>query len=338
MKTNIFVPETIKVGFQTRDDTYTKKLAYVIYYDQNGKLRKETSWNNWRDKHIKDLDFKNEPTSGFVLNKKVGGDRYNWNQRQTYIRVYDPRDFELEISVPNLLYILENTSSIKGKGLEGEFVYGWDGTELVLIPTSSPEYEEISKFNEIIHTRTHIKAKDLVLGYTYKTKSNEQWVYLGRFEHWSRNYSKNTYESNGLYHFFYEIKDTFCHFRSMKSIGDKIISVISDTCASNYAELFDKLECEDSYSPVDETKTEYIPYTFDEFKNSIRDYSRIYGMNKKEYTFYSVDSKRFNCYVDFNDYYSKKLFTTGTIEELFDIVKPAWKCVYLRNGKLFAKY
>mgnify|MGYP003293415702 CR=1 FL=1 len=41
MATNIFIPKKIKVGFQTREDTYTKKLAYVIYYDTQGKLRKD---------------------------------------------------------------------------------------------------------------------------------------------------------------------------------------------------------------------------------------------------------------------------------------------------------
>ena len=61
----------IKVGFQERSDTFTKKLAYVIYYDQKGKLRKEKSWNSWKDDKIQDLDFDNIPTSGFVLNKML---------------------------------------------------------------------------------------------------------------------------------------------------------------------------------------------------------------------------------------------------------------------------
>ena len=130
---NIFIPQKLKVGFNNRDDTYTKKLAYIIYYDNTGKLRKQISWENWRDKNIEPLEIDNTPISGFVLNKKVGGYQDYYNMRQTYIRVYDPRDFEFEITVPNLLYILENTSSIKGKGLEGDFVYGWDGTDLLLI-------------------------------------------------------------------------------------------------------------------------------------------------------------------------------------------------------------
>lgn len=153
MKSNIFIPRKIKVGFQKRHDTYTQKLAYVIYYDEKGKLRKEKSWNSWRDSDIEAADFTNEPIEGFVLNKKAGGYSTGWNHRQTYVRVYDPRGFEFEISIPNLLYILENTNSIKGKGLEGEFVYGWDGTELVLIPTSSPDYNEIMEYNNMINLK-----------------------------------------------------------------------------------------------------------------------------------------------------------------------------------------
>lgn len=112
----------IKVGFQNRENTYTKKLAYVIYEDHKGVLRKRASWESWRDEKIEPVDHDNEPTSGFVLNKKVGDYVSDWNHRQAYVRVYDPRGFEFEITIENLLYILENANSIKGKGLEGEFV------------------------------------------------------------------------------------------------------------------------------------------------------------------------------------------------------------------------
>ena len=78
MNSNLFIPNRIRVGFQTRNDTYTKKLAYVIYYDEKGKLRKEPSWNSWRDKKIDPEEFDNVPTEGFVLNKKVGGYAGDW--------------------------------------------------------------------------------------------------------------------------------------------------------------------------------------------------------------------------------------------------------------------
>ena len=176
MKSSIFIPKTINVGYQNRSGTYTGKLAYVIYYDEKGKLRKEASWNSWRDEKIPNEEFDNVPTTGFVLNKKVGDYSSGWDHRQAYCRVYDPRNFEFEITIENLLYILENVNSIKGKGLEGEFVYGWDGKDLVLMPVESPDYKQISEYNKIVHNNESIKAKDLIIGVTYLTKDNEEFI------------------------------------------------------------------------------------------------------------------------------------------------------------------
>lgn len=181
MKNNTFIPEKIKVGFQKRQGTYTGKLAYVIYFDSKGALRKQRSWESWRDSEIDSQEFTNEPTEGFVLNKGVGGVKgswSSWNVRNEYIRVYDPRDFEFEISVSNLLFILQETSAIKGKGLEGEFVYGWSGTELVLLPVHSKEYIDSKK-----HTARQsmkIETKDLKEGFSYVLKNGTNVLYLGR--------------------------------------------------------------------------------------------------------------------------------------------------------------
>lgn len=194
MKSNIFIPKKVNVGYQKRSGTYTGKLAYIIYYDEKGKLRKEASWSSWRDDKIPNNEFENIPTSGFVLNKKVGDYDSGWNHRQAYCRIYDPRNFEFEITIENLLYILENTNSIKGKGLEGDFVYGWDGKDLILIPTESPDYKEMETYNSLIHSNEKIKASDLIIGATYLTKSNEERIYMGKFDYYSSGYQ---WTSNG---------------------------------------------------------------------------------------------------------------------------------------------
>ena len=100
------IPETLKVGFNNRTDTYSGKLAYVTYINKKGDIAKETSWNGWIDKKIEVETYENKPIEGFVLNKRAGGYKSGWNFRQTKCRVYDPRGFEIEISVENLLYIL----------------------------------------------------------------------------------------------------------------------------------------------------------------------------------------------------------------------------------------
>lgn len=177
------IPDKIKVGFQERGDTYTGKLSYVTYINKKGKLAKEISWEGWRDKKITPLELDNVPTEGFVLNKKAGGYSTGWNHRQTYCRVYDPRDFEFEISIENLLYILQECTSSKGKGLEGKFVYAWSGKDLVLLPVDSLDYK-MSK--QLIDSTEKITMKSLKIGASYKGKVpnsediSNNLVYIGK--------------------------------------------------------------------------------------------------------------------------------------------------------------
>lgn len=180
MESKMNIPKTLRVGYQKREDTYTKKLAYVIYIDEKGKVRKEASWESWRDKKMGSDDIENVPTSGFVMNKKVGDYKSDWNHRMAHIRIYDPRGFEFEIGVENLLYILEECSSIKGKGLEGEFVYAWSGTDLVLLPTTAQEYVTSRKFTDMKSMK--VGKADMKAGCVYITKDMRNVLYLGHEE------------------------------------------------------------------------------------------------------------------------------------------------------------
>lgn len=334
MSESMFIPKKIRVGFQNRSDTYTNNLAYVIYYDEKGKIRKEQSWNSWRDHKIEPLDFDNTPTSGFVLNKKVGGYKSDWNFRNAYVRVYDPRNFEFEITVPNLLFILENSNSIKGKGLEGEFVYGWSGSELLLVPTSSPDYVALSRINDLRHSKDKVNVAELVLGATYRHKSNFTAIYMGRFDKFEHGgWNKNEIGTNlGKYYFFYdpEIKD----FKTYKSLGDAFIEVVESTCHSEYSKFFDKLEKSTIYSPIDESKTEYVEYTLAEFLKIFRkDYKNFYtamGTKYKEVYSYNYGHGDFQCRVGGGRDKSFK-----TLEDVFNEFKPCYRKQYLTNSKFF---
>lgn len=175
----LLIPPRIRVGFNKRDDTYTGRLGYVIYYDTKGKLCRETSWEWWREKDIEPVEFDNVPTEGFVINKNGGGrGGHSWNDRQAFVRVYDPRNFEFEIAVDNLVFILCQGGCTPGKGLEGKFVYGWRGGRLVLMPCHSEEYKSSVEFTELRDKSVHLK--NLVEGATYITKSQDLLVYLGR--------------------------------------------------------------------------------------------------------------------------------------------------------------
>ena len=384
MATNIFIPKKIKVGFQTRNDTYTKKLAYVIYYDQKNKLRKENSWNSWRDEKIEPEDYDNEPTTGFVLNKKVGGYQYHYDMRQTYVRVFDPRGFEFEITIPNLLYILENTSSIKGKGLEGEFVYGWDGKDLLLIPTSAPEYQEMQKMANNLYEGEAIKAKDLILGATYGTANGTAYVYMGKSDYWSyeRNYYyadndwnrrhghvgyaeplDDTWETNIACKHNYKYRNINKGKRfwfigpegsihSYSTISKKFYSVIDSNVTEKFAEYQELLDNDIYYSPLNYSSAKIIPWTFEEFKEfaynidahnwyrhrCIACYREDQWTDSYLYRKADQNSWYYTKTKEVGDGYWKRYETVevnGTLEELYEQLKPARTEIYLMNGKLY---
>jgi hypothetical protein len=359
LNTSIFIPKKINVGFQERKDTYTQKLAYIIYFDEKNVLRKEKSWEGWRDKKIDNIIHENIPTEGFVLNKKVGDYVSDWNHRQAYVRVYDPRNFEFEITIENLLYILENATSTKGKGLEGQFIYGWDGKDLILIPIESPDYKEIQSYNEIVFENKSIKAKELIIGATYKTKDNKDLIYMGKYDCYG--YSNSNY---GKRFWFYDRSSSYCKFETMKNIPkNRFIHVIDSNCCNDYAELFDELECYDCYSPVDNTKDDYEYYDSEYLKEvitkkftypwaSLNVYCDLNNSDKSRVEIRKdnekyVATKKEIIIEEYNYGYSwqkeirtrekeikTKIYEGSSIDELFEKLNPQYKNIYLKNGKL----
>lgn len=233
---NLFIPKKIKVGYQNRTGTYTGKLAYVVYIDNKGVLRKEKSWESWRDKKIQAEEFENTPQDGFCLNKDV--QRVNWSHFGTgrsYIRMYDPRGIEFEITPENLTNILTETDSLK-RGFQGQFVYAWKGAELILLPCVSEEYQQALKHTE--RQDQNIKAKDLKEGISYTTKTGEEVIYLGRFNYWKRcQYSSKPNTVSKQY--IFADGDNFIGKKDLKFLALQN----NEEVVSNYAELIDKWNC-----------------------------------------------------------------------------------------------
>lgn len=231
----LFIPNKITVGYQQRQGTYSGKLAYVIYTDNKGVLRKETSWKSWRDEKLGSNEYDNKPLEGFVLNKKAGGYSSGWDHRQTYCRIWDPRGFEFEITVDNLLFILQETSCTKGKGLEGEFVYGWSGKDIVLLPAHCEEYKQSQKFTTLQDGK--VSTKELVPGCVYRTKREEQLTYLGKFK-WFEEWS-NSFSVTEQYVFTRITTNNYNRFEKMSSLS-ALAEKITDEPVSNYADLLEE--------------------------------------------------------------------------------------------------
>ena len=174
----LYIPKKLKVGYVKRNDTYDGRLAYVVYYDNKGKIPKQRSFDNWVDKEIPTLEFDNTPFNGFVLNKSIP--RYAWDHfgnTTTKIRIYDSRGAEFEITAENLLGILTQVDCVK-RDLAGEMVYAWSGKELVLLPCNSDEYKQALAFTEA--RNQHLTSKQLVPGRVYINRDNNKVVYLGK--------------------------------------------------------------------------------------------------------------------------------------------------------------
>ena len=350
MAVNFFIPKQINVGYQERANTYTGKLAYIIYYDEKGKLRKETSWNSWRKQDLGNDIFDNDPTSGFVLNKKAGDYSTGWNHRQAYVRVHDPRGFEFEISIQNLLYILENATSTKGKGLEGDFIYGWDGTELVLIPCEAPDYKELVALNDLRHAGKKIGAKDMKLGATYLTKKNEEYIYLGRFTEYDWAGSPSAKPK----FWFCEKGEGKNYFYTLSAVANKFIETVSEDCVEDYASIMDELSRNYKYSPIDDSKMVFEPYTATELETVLKNHRWnqmplwISGQERSVTVYYrpTETSDRYTweilnplydsrAYRNSQPYYTK--YEASKIEDVIELLKPNKRYQYLANGNLYGK-
>lgn len=342
MQEKLIVPKKCKAGFNLRKDTYSGKLAYVIYHD--GKVwRKENSWESWREKEgteeelqkildnynknyheknpqyykkansfeeipqycrgkisngVEPIEFDNVPTEGFVLNKKVGGYASDWGSfRQAYARVYDPRGFEFEITLPNLLFILQETNSIKGKGLEGEFVYSWEGKDLVLLPVGCPDYKKCVEYTNMQSNK--VSAKTLIKGASYMTKKMEALIYMGRFDWYEYNYSRRNYNARTLNHskrhVFVNKDGKFSSYSSVSHLSN----VISETPIDNYAELMEKLLKEKEMSKVVSLQSEggEIIYPKTEgYGNGYASGALYKKLNENEYMQYSIYAENESTY------------------------------------------
>mgnify|MGYP003082001772 CR=1 FL=1 len=174
----LYLPKTLKVGYQYRDTKFEKKIGYVIYYDHTGKLRKETSWEHWRDKQIDSNEFENTPTEGFMIHSNI---KDRWSQRQEYLSIYDPRGFEFEITIDNFIYIIQHCNIIN-TGIVGKLVYVWKGADLILMPTAdNTTYSELSKLQQSLFAPKG-QVLDLISNKPYIIKvgsTREKWYYLG---------------------------------------------------------------------------------------------------------------------------------------------------------------
>lgn len=267
MNSKLFIPEKVKAGYQNRTDTFTKKLAYVIYYDEKGVLRKEKSWQGWRDDKIEPLDLENKPYSGFTLNKGVLRDGY-WGGGHNMVRIYDDRGIEFEITISNLMYILMGNDCNK-RVLSGEFVYAWNGTELVLLPTNTEEFKVSTTFTSLKTNKVSMKELQANVGCMFKTKDLEDLVYLGKIEYnekkWTRDKDTRRSEykkTRDAKHIFYNVANKRYFYETS---ANKLAYLVDPIKVHDFEDLLEGYFTSNNYTLVEEIVMEVKEDITDKF-------------------------------------------------------------------------
>jgi hypothetical protein len=146
----------------------------------------------------------------------------------------------------------------------------------------------------------------------------------------------------------------------MATISNKLVEVISEDCVKDYADIFDKMERRSDYSPIDDSKTVYEPYTFEEFKAKF-DKNRHWHYFWANFDTEDGRMERHNAGMNHGGkyyYYKRELVGrevgygwnkrtenvwrsvtkyVDTLEEVFNAVQPRKKLQYLANGKFYGE-
>lgn len=360
IKESIFLPQTLKCGFNlrfTENDSYQRhekdengkwkkvlpqhtnessyKVAFVSYYDEKGKFRHETSFNNWVSQDVPTEEHKNVPTKGFKIFKQAN--RHSWNRfcsyRNVSVEIQDPRGWVFEISHDNLAWIIDNCLINKGD-IEGEFVYGWNGKDRVLIPCASDTYKELARRSEKIINKGYIAPSELKPWHVYKTKRGELFAFIGRFDYYNHyltyNATARKLKEMAIKEGYHKINDEMdlwggCWkngkmylLKCVKKEGDKYVTASSH----NWYDV-------EFRNPKDKFLEEVDVIEDEEFKTYL--YNRYYLFNRKfHYVDYSKSvKKRYITKEDmlaFRDYCISSPFSNGSIDYVEKLSNITYLC------------
>ncbi len=168
----IIFPEQIIVGYSQRENYL---LSFITFKEKNI-LRKEKSWNDWRDKKINHNVISNEPISGFKFfgSNKRSSDWFGSGRNM--VEIQHPNGFVFEITVENTITLLNDTIVENGE-IKSKCLLAWSGVQMSLIKENSDIYQQaVENIN-----RNNIKTpiKNLQLGDYVILQNGVEGIYYG---------------------------------------------------------------------------------------------------------------------------------------------------------------
>jgi hypothetical protein len=169
------------VGFtDTRYEGDVVPFAYMTHYEDNAAGRKrQAQVDGWSRGKMKSVIIENKPMIGFRVSR--GLRRLGWSHHATSVRIEDPRGFEVDISVSNMMMLTDNNLLENGEILR-ECVWGRDGGMNVLLPVNSQPYLQATENTE--RMASTVNSRSVQLGDTVLLKNGTQGRYLGSMYPW----------------------------------------------------------------------------------------------------------------------------------------------------------
>lgn len=158
-------------------------LAFLVPYEDNaaGRKRIETV-DLWLNGHryynnepkIEGKIYDNTPMTGF----KIVGWADRWSTDNKTARILDPRGFMLEIYIPNLVAIIQDTTIVNGE-IKDELIWAREGANNALISTKSEEYKRAWFEGKILTPSVGDIVRD-GKGIEYQYLGKRQYSYIGK--------------------------------------------------------------------------------------------------------------------------------------------------------------
>jgi hypothetical protein len=185
-------------------------FAFMTHYEDNAAGRKrQAQVDNWSRGKMTSVIIDNKPMIGFRISR--GLRRLGWNHHATSVRIEDPRGFEVDISVSNMMMLTDNNLLENGEILR-ECVWGRDGGANVLLPVNSSPYVAATVNTE--RMTTTVNSRTVALGDTVLLKNGLQGRYLGSMYPWRIVHGSSAYRQP--YQFTLEQHDKKYHMVQIK--------------------------------------------------------------------------------------------------------------------------
>lgn len=176
----IKIPTQVYVGFQGRRSEDEVPLGFMTPYDttQAG-LKRQATVDSWADcgdeKTFNSVVLDNVPMIGFKLGRAIRRQR-EWGGNSTYVRIEDPRGFELEITIENMVMMMSHNIIEDGEIMQ-ECVWGREGTKNILLPINSEPY--MDSLDTTRRLASKLSLKDVKAGDKIRLVTGEVGYYYG---------------------------------------------------------------------------------------------------------------------------------------------------------------